>query len=295
MINSQTLSGIACSIFASVLFGVLYYYFKFIPPMKGEDIYAWRMLSSVPFMSLMFFLRPIRKGFIEIVKRIRHRPVLLMIPLASSQLLALQTWLFMWAPVNGYAMEVSVGYLLLPLTLALAGKLLFREVFGPYKLAAFLIAVTGFLLQIFNGQPVSWPTLVVCLGYPIYFVLRRLSRTNNLGGLVLDMYLNVPLCTYLVITSDTGMELTSLNIVILSGMGLISAAALLLMMAASQKLNMILFGLLNYVEPFLLILVSFLLAQYPSRNEYFGYACIFMSVLVLMAEGIISLKRKQRR
>jgi chloramphenicol-sensitive protein RarD len=43
----------------------------------------------------------------------------------SSALLGVQLWLFMWAPLNGRSLDVSVGYFLLPLTMVLTGRLVY--------------------------------------------------------------------------------------------------------------------------------------------------------------------------
>ena len=44
-----------------------------------------------------------------------------------------------------------------------------------------------------------WATLLVIIGYPIYFVLRRRCRTDHLGGLWCDMCLLLPWALYFVI------------------------------------------------------------------------------------------------
>ena len=40
--------GIFLSVTASILFGILYYYSTFLNPLNGQDIFAWRMLLTVP-------------------------------------------------------------------------------------------------------------------------------------------------------------------------------------------------------------------------------------------------------
>ena len=38
-----------------------------------------------------------------------------------------QMWLFLWAPNNGSSLSVSFGYLLLPIVMVAAGRLIFKE------------------------------------------------------------------------------------------------------------------------------------------------------------------------
>ncbi|MEK9816397.1 MAG: EamA family transporter RarD, partial [Limnobacter sp.] len=44
--------GIFLSILASVLFGTMYYYTTLLEPLNGEEIYGWRMLLTLPVMTL---------------------------------------------------------------------------------------------------------------------------------------------------------------------------------------------------------------------------------------------------
>lgn len=45
------LKGVLLSVFASALFGGLYFYTTQLDPLSGEEIYGWRMLLTLPAMS----------------------------------------------------------------------------------------------------------------------------------------------------------------------------------------------------------------------------------------------------
>lgn len=51
--------------------------------------------------------------------------------LVFTAIVGLQLWLFVWAPVNGYALDVSLGYLLLPISLVLIGRIVFKDRLSP--------------------------------------------------------------------------------------------------------------------------------------------------------------------
>ena len=44
--------GIALSVSASVLFAVMYYYTSLLTPLSGVEIFGWRMLLTVPCMTV---------------------------------------------------------------------------------------------------------------------------------------------------------------------------------------------------------------------------------------------------
>ncbi|MFP3345407.1 EamA family transporter RarD, partial [Halomonas sp. SIMBA_159] len=62
-----------------------------------------------------------------IVSAVRQRPLLwLGLPL-SAFLLGVQFWLFMWAPINGRALPVSLGYFMMPLVMVVLGRFVYQD------------------------------------------------------------------------------------------------------------------------------------------------------------------------
>ena len=77
-------------------------------------------------------------------------------------------------------------------------------------------------------------------------------------------------------------------------LGLLSAVALALYMAASRMLPMGLFGLLTYVEPVLLVLVALLLGETVAEGQWPVYGLVFAAVAVLVADGAARVLRERR-
>ena len=177
--------GIALSVSASVLFAVMYYYTSLLTPLNGVEIFGWRMLLTAPCMTLFILISGEWKRAVEIVRRVAANPRLIACLLVSSALLGVQLWLFMWAPLNGYSLDVSLGYFLLPLTLVLTGRLVFGETISRLQRLGCLLAAVGVGNQLLLASSLSWPVLAVALGYPCYFVLRRKLRDPRAAPLEL--------------------------------------------------------------------------------------------------------------
>ncbi len=282
------LKGVIASVLASLLFGVIYYISPFLKPLAGEEIFGWRILATLPFTTTLLLWRGEWYLVREIAARVRRRPALGAALLVSAALVGVQLWLFMWAPLAGRGLPVSLGYFLLPLVMVLIGRVLHGErLSGPHKLATGL-AAAGVVAELFRSGGVSWETWVVALGYPVYFALRRRLRTEQLGGHWIDMALAVPAAVYFVLhapsTVPTVMGDGSLALVLLL-VGVLSAVALTLYMAASGLLPMGLFGLLTYVEPVLLALVAFLLGERLAPGQWVLYGLVFAAVAVLVLDA----------
>lgn len=109
--------GILLSATASTMFALLSVYAKLLAPLTGLDIFAWRILWTAPGALALIALRGRWPALVALVSRsVRDWRLLIALPV-SAELLGLQLWLFLWAPLHGRMLEVSLGYFLLPLTM----------------------------------------------------------------------------------------------------------------------------------------------------------------------------------
>ncbi|RMO25068.1 Chloramphenicol-sensitive protein rarD [Pseudomonas amygdali pv. morsprunorum] len=185
--------GVVLSILASTLFGVMYFYTSLMTPLDGEEIFGWRMLLTVPCATLFMLVSGDWPRVREVTVRLRQQPLLIFALLLSSVLIGAQLLIFMWAPLHGRSLEVSLGYFLLPLSMILTGRIVYGEHLSYLQKVAAVFAMIGVAHELWRLGSFSWETLLVAGGYPLYFVLRRKLRTDHLGGLWFDMLLMLPI------------------------------------------------------------------------------------------------------
>ncbi len=296
MDSRNRMTGVAGSLGASTLFATLYYYTSLLAPLNGQQIYGWRILLTAPSLALLL-LAIGRWGEVrQILARVPAEPRLwLALPL-SSALVGLQLWLFMWAPINGHGLDVSLGYFLLPLTLVLTGRLVFGEAISRLQRLACLLAAVGVGNQLLLASSLSWPVLAVALGYPAYFVLRRWLGTANLGGLWLDLVISLPIAALFAFSDSDTLQLLAVSprlLLLIAGLGALSALALGVMINASKHLSLTLFGLLSYVEPVLLVVVAILLGESIAHDQWLTYGAIWLAIVVLVIEGLGALHKSR--
>ncbi|KAA0948355.1 MULTISPECIES: EamA family transporter RarD [unclassified Pseudomonas] len=289
--------GVVLAVSASFLFGVLYFFTSLLEPLNGQQIFGWRMLISLPFMTLLLCLSGDWKWVPLIYKRLRDRPALLPCVVLTSVLVGVQLWIFMWAPLNGHGLDVSLGYFLLPLTMVITGRIVYGERLSYLQKVAAALAAVGVANELYRTGGFSWTTLVVCVGYPLYFVLRRRCGTDNLGGLWLDMMLMIPVALWFVLGAGSISEILAQRPALywlVPLMGLVSAAAGYSYIMASRLLPFSLFGLLSYAEPVLLVAVSLMLGDSLKPGQWMTYLPIWLAVAVLVLEGLRHLNRLRR-
>ena len=288
--------GIVLSILASCLFGILYYFTSLLRPLSGQEIFGWRILISLPFMTLFICLSGDWKWVPLIFQRMRANPTLIPCVLLTSFLVGVQLWMFMWGPLNGHGLDVSLGYFLLPLTMILTGRIVYGEHLSHLQKMATALAVVGVANELYRTGGFSWTTWVVAIGYPMYFVLRKRIGIDNLGGLWLDMLLMVPVALWFVLAGDhVDLDAQRPQLYMLVPlMGIISAAAGFAYILASLLLPFSLFGLLSYVEPVLLVAVALLLGDRLEDGQWMTYGPIWLAVVVLIIEGLKHVNRLRR-
>lgn len=286
--------GVVVSVGSSLAFGLIYFLTPLLHPMSGETVWAIRALVTLPFVTVVLLAARDWSLASAIASRVKLRPMLLLGIVTSSALLSVQLWLFAWAPLNGRAMQVALGYFLLPLVLVVLGRLLYKDRMTWWQWLAAGVALLGVGYEVLRIGGMSWETLVVALGYPAYFVLRRSMGTNHLGGMWWEFICMLPFAAVIAIVSFADGSLLEQNPALwwsAPGIAAISAFALLLYLLASRMLSMSLFGLLSYVEPAMLLIASLLLGERITGDEWFTYLAIWAAVLVLVGGGLTRLGR----
>ena len=140
-----------------------------------------------------------------------------------------QIWLYMWAPVNGKGVDVSMGYFLFPLAMMLGGVMVFRERLDRLQLVAVLLASAAVALEIWNSGTFSWVTIAVFATFPIYYIM-----------------------------------------------------------------PVVLFGMLSYLEPALLFLLSvFVLGEHLDWVAMVSHSLIWASIIVMLYHGIQTMRREK--
>lgn len=289
--------GIIFSVLASSVFGVLYFYSQLLHQFNGVQVFGWRMIALLPFLTLFMYLTKDLHRIWETLRRVQQQPMLLLGILATSALGGVQLWLFLWGPMNGRGMQVSLGYFLLPLVLVLVGAVFYKEKLSIWQRVAVVCAVLGVGHQVWQAGAIAWETVLVAVGYSAYFFLRRLIQTDHLGGFWLDNLFALPVAFYFVSTWHQPwsivFEQPSL-ILIITGLGILSAVGLGSYILASRYLPMVLFGLLSYLEPVLLALASFAIGEKISSEDLLTYIPIWCAVALLVVEGSIHLYKKHQ-
>lgn len=285
--------GVAASIVASVLFGVLFFLPPLLEPLNGNEIFSWRTVMTVPVMAIAFTLYRQWGDFLRILRRLKTKPVLIPVLILNAYLLGIQMWIFGWAPQAGRGLEAALGYLLLPLVMVLVGVVLHRERLSRPRMLAVTFASIGVLAALVVAGGITWVTLLVAFGWPLCFALRRKAELNTSGAFVLELLALLPTALWMLSHAGSFATVARMPSLIpgIVALGAVGGSALVLYLAASRLLPFGLFGLLSYLEPLLLVVVSItLLGERLTAVDVYVYVPILIALVLL---GIEPLRRQR--
>ncbi|MGO2278733.1 MULTISPECIES: EamA family transporter RarD [unclassified Psychrobacter] len=286
--TNQTFQGTVASVSSSFLFAMMFLFGLFMMPLTGTQVASWRVLMMlVSLVVLVSFTKQWQHVF-DYIKTLKTAKDWLIFVLPAP-ILGGQIWLFMWAPVNGFGLDVTLGYFLLPLMMIVLGRFFYREHMSVLQQVAAIFAALGIGYDVFQYGSVSWVTLFVCLGYPPYYLLRRTLSVPPITGLLFDLTLLTPVVLIMLYMTG-GFDVAAQDMkfwYLLPLLGAFSAMAMSLTMVASSKLPVSLFGALSYIEPMLLFVLSItILSQsLEEGGSLFMYSMITLTLLVMMVDS----------
>lgn len=291
--HNPLLFGTVLAIASNVLFGVLYSYGKLLTPLSGTGVFLWRMVMMWACLMLVLVasrkLTTVLSELSAITKKNGVKGWLWL--LVPTPIFASQLWLFMYAPLNGLGVQVSMGYFLFPLVMVAVGFFSGEQLSKLQKLAV-LLALCGVIGEFIRLGEIGVATLWVCLTYPIYYVIRRRQGVSALTGLFVDTTLIAPVCLWWLLTQETGtlwMVLSSGALLFkVVGLGVISILALQSNLEANRLLPNTIFGLLSYLEPALLFVIAVTLLGGTFSLSMLGtFGLIWLAIGCLLIQGVM--------
>lgn len=279
------MSSVAASVAFAALFG--------IPGMfEGLDpfaVFGWRVLAALPFVAIILTLLRQWGAMATILRRIRRHPSLALVLVVDGLLFGLQMWLFAYGPMTDNALAVSLGYFLLPLAVVAVGVTVLREKLTRVRGIAVALATVGVAVAIATGASISWATFAVALGYPAYFILRRRYRLDSPAALGLEFLTLVPISLVFVLQPAAIGAVVSApaNVGPIVLLGALTALGFSAYTLAQKHLPLTLFGLLGYLEPILLVVVSVVLLGEPlGIADSISYVAIGAALVALVVDGL---------
>ncbi|WP_201535831.1 EamA family transporter RarD [Psychrobacter ciconiae] len=297
MLNNPTAQGTIAAVLANFLFSVLFLFGLILQPLSGTQVAAWRIIMMLISLVVLITLSKQWLAVCTYLKTLKTVQDWLLFILPTP-ILGAQIWLFMWGPVNGLGLDVTLGYFLYPLVMIVIGRVFYHETMSRLQWLATGCAALGIGYDVWLFGQISWATLFVCLGYPPYYLMRRKLAVPPITGLLSDLILLLPVVIFILLQSGgvTLVETAPKLWYLLPLLGVLSTAAMSLTMVASNKLPVSLFGTLCYLEPIFLFVFSItLLHQSVSEGgSVIMFGLIFVALMIMVIDSALGYWARRR-
>ena len=283
--------GTAAALLAYGLWGMMPLYFQLMAPAGAVEVLAQRVLWS---LALLIGVLAAQGQIGPLLRQLNLR-------LVGNQLLAAllvgANWLpYVWAAMNGHAVDASLGYFILPLFNVAIGVLLLGERLERLEWAGVAAAALGVTWLTRVGGKLPWVALVLAVSFSLYGLIKERSPLPAVPGLALETALLAPLAAAALAWLAARGELTFGHAgwrvdLALASTGLLTALPLGAFGYAAQRLGLALLGMLQYISPTLqFIFAVTLLGETVDARRLAGFGLVWLGLALFT----LALLRRQR-
>ena len=284
MANFKT--GVLSAVVAQVLWGLFPVYWKWLSHVTPLEVLSHRNLWCAFFLLIVVLLSAERRRVAAAILGNRFE---ILRHLFSAGLIAANWLVYIWAVVNNYVVDASLGYFLSPLVSVALGYFVFAERLDTRQWCAIALAVAGVMTMVVASGEIPWIGLSLATTFGLYGMVRKKAPTGPINGLFIETLLLVPatLFAFWWISRTHGLYYSNptdgTELLLMLG-GLITAVPLILYAQGARSLPLSLSGLLVYLTPSIQFLIGWLYYRESIQPAtWVGFFCIWTALLVYTA------------
>ncbi|GEL08591.1 EamA family transporter RarD [Salisediminibacterium halotolerans] len=291
--------GVSSGIGAYLLWGFLPIYWKLVDHIPADEVLAHRIIWSVVFLGVLFFLMNRIDSLKTDLRYIKTHPKIFVAIFLTALLISINWVTFIWAVANERIVEVSLGYYINPLINVVLGVLFFKESLSYAQRIAVLLALSGVTVLTFSFGEIPYVALILAFSFGFYGLVKKQTQVGSMTGLMIETILLMPAAlVYLFWLHGSLTEALHLSggenttLWLLIGSGAATAVPLILFGYGAQHIPLSLIGFLQYIAPTTMLLLGVLLYQEPFTTVHAVSFLLIWSGLILYT--ISKLKRPVR-
>ena len=285
---------LACGIATHCIWGTLPLYLILVDDVPPLEFVAWRTLFTLPICAALVVLLKERQQLLAVLQRPRAIATLL----ATSALIGLNWWLYIWAIQQGMIYAASLGYFILPLLMVALGGLVLGERTSTAQKIAIALAALGVGVLSAGADATLWVSLGLALTFGLYGLLRKTVAAGPLVGLTIEATILLPVVGgYLVwLWQGTGLSFGRdvLESSAILGAGFVTAIPLLLFAAAARTLSYTAMGMLQFMAPSMIFLLGLFVFREELQTQQLVCFALIWTGIAIFAWDIAAKDRRQR-
>ncbi|WP_232628922.1 EamA family transporter RarD [Methylobacterium sp. Leaf118] len=263
-------------------------HFRLLAGLPSETILAQRIVWSAVFVT----------GLIALLRRrlanpfpLRPRHALLAV---SAGLIAVNWLLYLRAVETGHMLDASLGYYINPLVSVVLGAALLGERLRPVQGIAVGLVVLGVVIAVVMAGRLPLLSLGLAVSFALYGLIRKVVGVDGMVGFCAETFLLLPAALGYLLLSETEVPDDPWTMVLLILTGVTTALPLIWFAAAATRLTLTSLGLMQYLAPTGLMLLSTLVYGETLTADRIVLFVMIWLALALYATDAIRHGRRQR-
>ena len=251
-------------------------HFRLLDAVPATSILAHRIVWSAVLVAglLLALRRRLRNPF---PLRPRHGWLVL-----SAGLIGVNWLLYLRAVQSGHMLDASLGYFINPLMSVVLGAAVLGERLRPVQVAAVALAAGAVLLAVVVAGHLPWVSLALAASFSLYGLVRKVVGVDAMVGFAAETLVLLPVAlVYLAGFAPPVIQGDPVRAGLILLTGATTALPLIWFAAAAERLTLATLGLMQYLAPSCLLVLSTLVygeRLEPHRAVLFGLIWLALAI-----------------
>lgn len=211
----------------------------------------------------------------------------------SAGLIGVNWLLYLQAVQSGHMLDASLGYFINPLMSVALGALVLGERLRPVQAGAVALAAGAVLLAVAMAGSLPWVSLALASSFSLYGLTRKVVGVDAMVGFAAETLLLLPVALiYLAAVAPPVIQGDPVRAGLILLTGATTALPLIWFAAAAERLTLATLGLMQYLAPSCLLMLSTLV--YGERLEPHRlvlFALIWLALAIYAADAYRAARR----
>lgn len=264
-----------------------------VPPL---EYVAWRTFFTLPIC--MFFI--IRSRMLGELKLTLTNARTMRTLAASSALIAVNWFLYVWAIQNDQVYAASLGYYVLPLAMMMLGFVFLKERLSRAQMGAVALATIGVGALSAGALTTLWISVTVATTFGVYGLLRKTVEAGPLLGLTAESIILLPFVIVFLGWTEVagdgvvlGRDLVETLAIIFGGA--MTAIPLLLFATAARALPYTTIGFLQFISPTIVFVLGLTVFQQQLKPAQLVCFVLIWAAIALFTYDMLQGARRERQ
>ena len=288
--HDRSRQGVIYGFLSYSLWGLVPLYFKLVTSVRPVEVLAHRVFWTCLLLAVIITLL---RRWGDLLRALR-RPNVVLVLVASTALLAVNWFTYIYAVYANQVVEASLGYFLNPLVNVVLGVAILGERLRPWQLTSVVLALSG--VAILGAPPIA---VTLAVTFAFYGLLRKTVAADGLLALFVETSFSAPLAAiylgYLAVTAQGAFVGSDPSMCgLLAASSVVTAVPLLLFAAAARRLRFSTLGILQYLAPTTQFLLAiFVFGEQMTPLKWTALCLIWVAVAIYSIDSFRVYQRQR--